>query len=129
MPIRSGVLSFGLVAIPMRVHTDPPGFVYRHDLTVDKRIVRQSLTGTGDIRELLGEQVAAPRPKRYAVCLPASEAAVAVELDLVEPVLALRQFVDQPTLNSIDLTLTNSTVSLVRHMIRCHYYPRDFRSA
>src|SRR5262245_21172649 len=47
------------------------------------------------MRELSCEEVFAPRPQRDATRISPSEAAIPVELDLVEPVLALGQLVDQ----------------------------------
>ena len=46
------------------------------------------------MRELRGEVVAPPQPERYAVLALASDTAVTVKLNLVEPLLALRDVLD-----------------------------------
>ena len=56
----------------------------------------------GDARELLGEKIFSPRPEGDALPFSPGKTPVAIELDLVEPVLAFQQLVDQSRINRLD---------------------------
>ena len=58
-------------------------------------------TSTGDMRELVCEEVRSPEPERYPGRIPPGKAALAVELYLVEPFLSFRQLVDQSRIHRL----------------------------
>ena len=57
---------------------------------------------TGDMRELLCEEVFAPRPKGYSARNPSSKTAVAIEFDLIEPFLALGKLLNRQRIHWLD---------------------------
>jgi hypothetical protein len=84
------------------VERDPPIGIQGDYFAVNKGAGRELLAGMGDIRELLREKVSSPRPERYPRRIASSKTAVAIELDLVEPFLPLRQLVDQSRIHRLD---------------------------
>ena len=56
----------------------------------------------GDMRELRCEEVSSPGPERHRGEISPSETAVSVELDLVEPFVTLRKFINQPRIHGLD---------------------------
>ena len=87
---------------PASTERDAPACMQRDDLTVYESIRWKSLARTGDMRELSCEEVFAPRPQRDATRISASETAVSVKLDLVEPFFALGQVLHQPRIHGLD---------------------------
>src|SRR5215468_11281060 len=85
-----------------KVKRYPAGFIQRHDFPVDERIGRELFAGLGDLWELLREEVFSPGPERYPICISPGETAVAVELNLVEPFLAVGQALNQPCIHGLD---------------------------
>jgi hypothetical protein len=83
-----------------KVEGDPPVDIQGGDFAVHKGAGWEPFAGTGDMRELVCEEVAPPRPERHVGRIPAGKAAVAVDLDLIEPVLSFRQLVDQSSRTS-----------------------------
>jgi hypothetical protein len=47
------------------IERDPSAFIQGDDLAVNKGAGRELFTGTGDLRELLCEEVSPPRPERH----------------------------------------------------------------
>ena len=122
------------------IERDPPVCIQGDDLAVNKGAGREPFAGLGDLRELVCEQISPPGPERYHGRIPASKTAVAVELNLVEPFLALGQALTSLAyIGSIKrilagnnalkaLGFTRSGVSdafsvLLKHGIRPHQHP------
>src|SRR5262245_1917932 len=90
---------------PMMLHDvegNAPVFIQSHDFTVNQCVWRQGFTSAGNGWEFLREQIAPTRPQCYAVPIPTRQAAVPVELDLVEPVSAFRQGLNRLCIHRLD---------------------------
>jgi hypothetical protein len=59
------------------------------DLAVHKRAEWEPLAGLGNVRELLCEKVSSPGPERHPGGIPPGKATVSIELNLIEPFVAL----------------------------------------
>ena len=84
------------------IERDPPVCIQSYDLAVYKGAGRDPFAGTGDLRELVCKEVSSPRPECHLGRISPRETAVSVELNFVEPFLALRQFVDQPRIHRLN---------------------------
>lgn len=67
------------------IKRDPSACIQRYDLAVYEGARLECFGRASDMRELVCEQVSAPRPERNASLIPASKTAVAVELNFIEP--------------------------------------------
>ena len=47
-----------------QVKGNPSGFIECHNLAVYERIERERFARSGNMRELVGEEISSPRPKR-----------------------------------------------------------------
>src|SRR5215831_729122 len=85
-----------------KVKRYPAGFIQRHDFPINECIGREPFTSLGDLWELLREEVFSPGPERYPICISPGETAIAVELNLVEPFLTLREVLNQSRIHRLD---------------------------
>src|SRR5262249_53209107 len=67
-----------------------------------KRFPLLQLAGTGYLRELLGEEIFFTQPERFSGFIPADKTAVAIELDLVEPLLTFGKFLNRERMHGLD---------------------------
>src|SRR5262245_11337671 len=84
------------------IERHPSACIQGHNFAVNKGAWREPFTCTGDLRELSGEEVPSSRPKCYPGRITASKTAVTVELNLVDPLLALGQVLHQPRIHRLD---------------------------
>src|SRR5215475_10461820 len=87
-----------------KVKRYPAGFIQGDDFPINECIGREPFTSLGDLWELLREEVFSPGPERYPICIFPGEAAIPVELNLVEPFLAVGQALNQPGIHGLDET-------------------------
>src|SRR5215813_11368821 len=85
-----------------KVKRYPAGFIQGDDFPINECIEREPFTSLGDLRELLREEVFSPGPERYLLCISPGKTAVAIELNLVEPFLTLREVLNQPCIHRLD---------------------------
>ena len=85
-----------------KVERDPPILVNSHYFTIEQRIGWQPFTCLRNTWELRGEVVSTTRPECHAVLALASDAAVAIKFDFVEPLVALRDVLDGESVHWLD---------------------------
>src|SRR5215831_14643635 len=85
-----------------KVKRYPAGFIQRHDFPVDERIGREPFAGLVDLWELLREEVFSPGPESHSGGISSGKTTVSVELNLVEPFLAVGQALNHPCIHRLD---------------------------
>src|SRR4030095_2650871 len=85
-----------------KVERDSSARIQGDDLAVYKRAGREAFARLRNVRELLCEDVSSPGPERHLGAIPPGKAAITVELDLVEPFLALGKPLNQPRIDRIN---------------------------
>src|SRR5262245_32227076 len=79
-----------------------PACIQRHDFPVDECIGREPFTGLGDMGKLLCEKVLSPGPESHSGGISPGKTTVSVELNLVEPFLAVGQALNQSCIHGLD---------------------------
>src|SRR5262245_40894212 len=76
--------------------------IQRDDFPVDECIGRKPFTGLGDTGKLLCEKILSPGPESHSGGISPGKTTVSVELNLVEPFLAVGQALNQPCIHGLD---------------------------
>src|SRR5262245_34216950 len=85
-----------------KVKRYPASFIQGDDFPINECIGREPFTSLGDLWELLREEGFSPGPERYPICISPGKTTVSVELNLVEPFLAVGQALNQPGMHRLD---------------------------
>ena len=85
-----------------KVKRYPAGFIQGDDFPINECIGREPFTSLGDLWELLREEVFSPGLERYPICISPGETTVAVQFDLVQPFLTLREVLNQSRIHRFD---------------------------
>jgi len=80
----------------------PPLGIDRCDFPINDGVAGQLLAGSGNSEELPGKGVAAPGPQSDAPSVVCGDAAITVELDLVESVRPFGQVADTVRIHGFD---------------------------
>src|SRR5262249_62338794 len=87
-------LRFGSVVLK-QIERTPSAFTQGDNFAVHKGARWKPFARTGNVRELVCEEISPPRPQGDPTCVYTSQTTVAVKLYLVEPFLALGKFLNR----------------------------------
>src|SRR5215510_9380017 len=92
--LRVSRLRFGSVVLK-QIERNPSAFTQGDNFAVHKGARWKPFARTGNVRELVCEEISPPRPQSDPTCVYTSQTTVAVKLYLVEPFLALGKFLNR----------------------------------
>src|SRR5262245_11587926 len=85
-----------------KVKRYPAGFIQGDDFPINECIGREPFTSLGDLWKLLREEVLSPGPESHSGGISAGKTTVSVELNLVQPFLAVGKALNQPRIHRLN---------------------------
>jgi len=85
-----------------KVKRYPASFIQGDDFPINECIGREPFTSLGDLWELLREEVFSQGPESHSGGISPGKTTVSVELNLVEPLLAVGQALNRPCIHRLD---------------------------